>query len=139
VTAPETLTAAVRVSAPAADIFPYFIDPALLVQWIGEWADLHPEPGGVFALNFTNTAVRGEFVEIDPPRRVVFTWGVPGKDSMPPGSTTVEVVLTPDGPDTIVELFHHGLPAEERDSHLEGWVTQLGRLGRLFPRSGPSA
>jgi uncharacterized protein YndB with AHSA1/START domain len=85
----------------------------------------------LFALNFSNIAVRGEYVEIDPPRRVVFTWGVPGKDSLPPGSTTVEVVLTPDGPDTIVELFHHGLPVEERDSHLEGWTTMLGRLERL--------
>jgi uncharacterized protein YndB with AHSA1/START domain len=131
VTAPEALTATVRIGAPPADVFPYFIDPALLIQWIGEWADLCPEPGGVFALNFSNTAVRGEYVEVDPPRRVVFTWGVPGKESLPPGSTTVEVVLTPDGPDTIVELFHHGLPVEERDSHLEGWTTMLGRLERL--------
>ena len=131
-TAAEALTATVRIGAPPADVFPYFIDPALLIQWIGEWADLLPEPGGVFALNFSNTAVRGEYVEVDPPRRVVFTWGVPGKDSLPPGSTTVEVILTADGPDTIVELFHHGLPVEERDSHLEGWTTQLGRLERLW-------
>jgi uncharacterized protein YndB with AHSA1/START domain len=131
VTAPEALTATVRIGAPPAAVFPYFTDPALLIQWIGEWADLCPEPGGVFALNFSNTAVRGEYVEVDPPRRVVFTWGVPGKDALPPGSTTVEVVLTPDGHDTIVELSHHGLPVEERDSHLEGWTTMLGRLERL--------
>jgi hypothetical protein len=59
-------------------------------------------------------------VEVEPPRRVVFTWGVAGKDSLPPGSTTVEVVLTADGSDTVVELFHHNLPAEEFDSHLRG-------------------
>lgn len=129
---PEALTATVRISAPPADIFPYFIDPALLTQWIGEWADLQPEPGGVFALNFTNTSVRGQYVEIDPPRRVVFTWGVPGNDSLPPGSTTVEVILTADGPETVVELFHHGLPVADRESHLDGWTTMLGRLGRLW-------
>jgi uncharacterized protein YndB with AHSA1/START domain len=131
VTVPEVLTATVRISAPPADVFPYFVDPALMIQWIGEWADLRPEPGGTFALDFSQTAVRGEYVEIDPPRRVVFTWGVAGKDSLPPGSTTVEVVLTADGPDTLVELFHHNLPAEEVDSHVEGWTAMLDRLVRL--------
>jgi uncharacterized protein YndB with AHSA1/START domain len=137
VTAPEALTVTVRIAAPPADIFPYFVDPALLVQWIGERADLHPEPGGTFALDFSSTQVRGHYVEIDPPRRVVFTWGVPGKDSLPPGSTTVEVVLTADGPGTVVELFHHGLPAGERDIHLEGWTTMLGRLARHAGEAGP--
>jgi uncharacterized protein YndB with AHSA1/START domain len=75
--------------------------------------------------------VRGEYVEIEPPKRVVFTWGVPGRDSLPPGSTTVEIVLTADGPDTVVELFHHDLPAEEFDSHLAGWTAKLDRLVQL--------
>lgn len=131
-TVPDVLTATVRISAPPAVVFPYFVDPALMIQWIGEFADLQPEPGGTFALDFSKTPVRGEYVEVDPPRRVVFTWGVAGKDSLPPGSTTVEVVLTADGPDTIVELFHHDLPAEEIDGHREGWTTMLGRLVGLF-------
>jgi uncharacterized protein YndB with AHSA1/START domain len=132
VTTSEVLTATVRIMAPPAEVFPYFTDPALMIQWIGEWAELHPEPGGVFALDFSTTPVRGRYVEIDPPRRVVFTWGVAGKDSLPPGSTTVEVVLTADGSDTVVELFHHDLPVEERDNHGDGWTTMLGRLVGLF-------
>ena len=130
-TVAEVLTATVRIAASPADVFPYFIDPALMVQWIGEWADLRPEPGGLFALDFSKTPVRGEYVEVEPPRRVVFTWGVAGKDSLPPGSTTVEIVLTADGADTVVELFHHDLPAGELDSHLKGWTAMLDRLVRL--------
>lgn len=130
-TVAEVLTATVRIAAPPADVFRYFIDPALMVQWIGEWADLRPEPGGRFALDISKTPVRGEYVEIEPPRRVVFTWGVAGKDSLPPGSTTVEIVLTADGSDTVVELFHHDLPTEELDSHLKGWTTVFGRLVQL--------
>ena len=130
-TVAEVLTATVRIGASPADVFPYIIDPALLVQWIGESADLHPEPGGRFALDIGKTPVRGEYVEIEPPRRVVFTWGVAGKDSLPPGSTTVEIVLTADGPDTVVQLFHHDLPAEEFDSHLEGWTAKLDQLVQL--------
>jgi uncharacterized protein YndB with AHSA1/START domain len=137
VTVSEVLTATVRIAAPPAEVFPYFVDPTLMVQWIGDWADLHPEPGGKFVLDFANTPVRGEYVEVDPPRRVVFTWGVAGKDSLPPGSTTVEIVLTADGPHTVVELFHHDLPVGEYDSHLDGWTTMLDRLVRLsFPAAG---
>ena len=81
--------------------------------------------------------MRGEYVEVEPPKRVVFTWGVPGRDSLPPGSTTVEIVLTADGPDTVVELFHHDLPAEEFDSHLEGWIAKLDQLVRLGAWAAP--
>ena len=130
-TASELLTATVRIAAPPADVFPYLTDPALMIQWIGQWADLHPEPGGVFALDIGKTPVRGEYVEVDPPRRVVFTWGVPGRDSLPPGSSTVEVVLTEDGSGTVVELFHRDLPAAEVDGHLEGWTSMLDRLVQL--------
>jgi uncharacterized protein YndB with AHSA1/START domain len=125
------VTASVRIDAPPADVFPYFIDPALLIQWLGDWADLQPEPNGVFAVDIGKTPVRGEYVEIEPPRRVVFTWGVPGRDELPPGSTTVEVVLTADGTGTVVELFHHDLPADQLDNHLEGWTAMLDRLARL--------
>ncbi len=123
------LTATVRIGAPPAAVFPYFTDPTLMIQWIGEWADLTPEPGGTFALDINKTPVRGEYVEIDPPRRVVFTWGVAGKDSLAPGSTTVEVLLTADGRETLVELFHHNLPQEDFPGHLEGWTEMLARLG----------
>jgi len=40
----------------------------------------------------------------------------------------VEVVLTADGPDTVVELYHHDLPAEDFDGHLSGWTAKLDRL-----------
>ncbi|HWB67591.1 MAG TPA: SRPBCC domain-containing protein [Mycobacteriales bacterium] len=132
-TAP-VLTTSVRIAAPPAAIFPYLIDPALIVEWIGDWADLDPQPGGTFAVDIEKTPVRGEYVEVDPPHRVVFTWGVPGRDGLPPGSTTVEIVLTEDGAETLVELFHHNLPTDEFESHLEGWISKLGGLTRLFEK-----
>jgi uncharacterized protein YndB with AHSA1/START domain len=128
----DVLTATVRINAQPSEVFPYFTDPDLMVQWIGEWADLHAEPGGEFALDINKTPVRGHYVEIDPPRRVVFTWGVAGNDTLPPGSTTVEVVLTADNDETLVELFHHELPAADFPGHLEGWTGMLARLHTLW-------
>jgi uncharacterized protein YndB with AHSA1/START domain len=125
---PEVLSATVRIAAPADVVFPYFTDATLLVQWIGDWADLLPEPDGVFALDVGGTAVRGRFLTVEPPTRVVLTWGVSGNDVIPPGSTTVEVVLTADGAETVVELFHRDLPAIELPAHRAGWAMFLDRL-----------
>ena len=125
---PDVLTASIRIAAAPEEVFPYLVDPQLMVQWIGNWADLNPEPGGVFALDMGETSVRGNFLEVEPPRRVVFTWGVPGRESLPEGSTTVEIVLEADGDETVVALTHRNLSAEELPRHREGWATQLDRL-----------
>jgi uncharacterized protein YndB with AHSA1/START domain len=124
----DAVSASIRIAATPAEVFPYLVDPELLVQWIGSWADLDPVPGGVFALNVGDAAVRGNFVAVEPPHRVVFTWGVPGSDSLPAGSSTVEILLTADGDETVVELVHRDLSPGERPRHLAGWTSCLDRL-----------
>lgn len=126
-TASDVVTATVRIKAAPEVVFPYFTDPALMIEWIGQFADLSPDPGGVFALDFEGIAVRGTYVAIEPPHRVVFTWGIPGNDALPPGASTVEVLLRADGDDTVVELFHRGLPESERPRH-RGWNERLADL-----------
>jgi uncharacterized protein YndB with AHSA1/START domain len=71
-------------------------------------------------------------VEIEPPRRLVFTWGwEPGSGSaVSPGSTTVEFELIPDGAGTTLRFTHRGLKsAEAAESHAHGWDHYLARLG----------
>ena len=101
------------------------------MRWIGTWADLNPEPGGLFALDFGGTPVRGTFVSVEPPDRVVFTWGVPGSTALPAGSSTVEILLKADGDETVVELFHHDLPADELPRHEVGWIACLAKLRQV--------
>jgi uncharacterized protein YndB with AHSA1/START domain len=126
---PDGLTVSVHIAAPPAEVFPYLVDSALIVKWIGDWADLHPESGGIFAVDINNVPVRGRFVVVEPPNRVVFTWGVAGSDALPAGSTTVEIVLTADGEHTLVELIHRDLPADELPKHRSGWTAYLAQLG----------
>lgn len=61
------------------------------------------------------------------------TWGWENNDAVPPGSTIVEITLTPDGPGTILHLRHSGLPTEEeKRSHQGGWNQYTGKLASLL-------
>ena len=131
----EPVTAIVRIAAPPAVVFPYFTDPALAVKWIADAAYLDARPGGTFSVDVQGNPARGEYVEIDPPHRVVFTWGIEGRDDFPPGSSTVQVVLSADGDETVVTLTHRDLPEAYRKSHEEGWLQFLAELAGL-PQPG---
>jgi uncharacterized protein YndB with AHSA1/START domain len=122
------LVASVHIDAPPETVFPYFTDAELMVRWLGTTATLDPTPGGVFAVDVGDSAARGTYVSLDPVHSVVFTWGMPGSDTLPPGGTTVEVIFTPVDGGTLVTLVHRGLNAEHRRSHEEGWRTFLGKL-----------
>jgi uncharacterized protein YndB with AHSA1/START domain len=122
------LIATIRIEATPEEVFPYLVDPGLIVEWIGISAELQPEPGGLFALEMTGVAVRGNYLAVEPPNRVVFTWGTPGNEDLPEGSTTVEIVLTADAGATNVQLTHHGLSETQRPKHAGGWAECLARL-----------
>jgi uncharacterized protein YndB with AHSA1/START domain len=73
--------------------------------------------------------VVGEYVEVEPHRRVVFTWGFEGTERVvAAGSTRVEVTLEADDDGTLVVLLHHGLAEAPRTAHQEGWAHYLARL-----------
>ncbi len=124
----DVIVATEHIEAPPEVVFPYFTDPTLIVTWIGDRAELNPQPGGVFSIDIGENLARGAYVTVDPPLRVVFTWGIPGSDALPPGGSTVEVVLTPDRDGTTVVLTHRGLPSTHIGTHRDGWEQLLGRL-----------
>jgi len=132
------VTASVRIAAPPEVVFPYFTDPALAVKWIADAAYLDPRPGGTFSVNVRGNPALGEFVVVEPPHRVIFTWGIEGRGDLPPGSSTVEVVLQPDGGETVVTLTHRDLPTEDyRRSHEAGWTEFLGVLAHVAAADSP--
>src|SRR4051794_10661810 len=100
-----------RIAAAPEIVFAYFTDPARMVEGFGTQAPLAPRPGGVCRIQPAGGAVMsGSYVEVAPPRRVVFTWGFePELFATPAASTTVEVTLTPDGDGTVLRLAHGGL------------------------------
>jgi uncharacterized protein YndB with AHSA1/START domain len=66
----------------------------------------------------------GEYVELVPHERIVFTFGwerTPGAPEVAPGSTRVEVSLTAEAGETIMTVRHTGLPIAVADEHHAGW------------------
>jgi uncharacterized protein YndB with AHSA1/START domain len=121
----------IRVDASPETVFEFFTDPEKMVRWKGSAATLDPRPGGIYRVAMHTQAVaRGEYVEVDPPNRIVFTWGWEGGAHPPePGTSTVEVTFTPDGDGTVVRLVHTGLPtAESVEQHSQGWDLYMPRL-----------
>lgn len=117
--------------AAAPDVvFRFLTESDRYARWQGVRAELDPRPGGVFRVWMDAiTVASGEFVEVEPDRRVVFTWGWEGNDAVPPGSTRVEIELEPDGAATTLTLRHSGLPdGASAAMHEEGWRLFTSRL-----------
>ena len=124
----EPFTASVHINAPPERVFEYFTRPEAIVSWMGETAVLEPEPGGRFDLDINGAPVRGRFLHLDPPRRLLISWGYAGSGRLPPEASTVEIRLTADSGGTRVDLEHRDLPPGERPGHASGWAHYLARL-----------
>jgi uncharacterized protein YndB with AHSA1/START domain len=101
---------------------------------MGVGAELDAEPGGAFRIDVDGTHfASGVYREVDPPHRVVMSWGWEGDAEVAPGSTTVEITLTPAEGGTLLRLRHSGLPSEEhRATHREGWSLYTANLAGLL-------
>ena len=123
-----------RIAAPPGTVFSFLVEPAKFTAWMGVGAELDPRPGGRVRIDVDGEHVAvGEYVTVEAPHRVVMTWGWENNAAVPPGSTTVEITLTPDGNGTVLRLRHLLLPNEdEKQSHLGGWNLYTGKLAALL-------
>lgn len=129
-TTPGRLVVTERIAAPREVVFRYFTDPERYRAWMGARTDFDARPGGIYRVHMgEGRTARGEFVVVEPPSRVVFTWGWEGQREVPSGSSRVEVTLTEQAGETVVTLVHSGLPDRDAvEQHRAGWDLYLGRL-----------
>jgi uncharacterized protein YndB with AHSA1/START domain len=118
----------IAIEAPPEVVFAHLVTEEGMVAWMGQHAELQPEPGGGFAVDINGLLVRGEYLEVDPPRRVVVSWGMAGSEDLPPGSSRVEFTLTATASGTALSLVHTGLPDSRAQGHAQGWTNYLERL-----------
>ena len=141
--------AAIRIErtfpAPARAVFDAWTSAELLRRWYppgADWdtpvAEVDLRVGGRLRLVMRSPdgaefGGGGEYREITPPTRLVFTWSWDGPH-VGPGVQLVEVDFTenPDGTTTVV-MTNRGLPDDElRESHRDGWEGSFDNLNELL-------
>lgn len=121
----------IKINAKPETVFQFLIDPVKLRRWMSIGGEWQPVAGKPYRLEMTKEDIAlGTFVEVDPPNRLVLTWGWDGADAVTkPGSSTVEFNLRPDGAGTLLRFVHRDLPTPESVSqHRKGWEYFLSRL-----------
>ncbi|MDW3176229.1 MAG: DUF899 family protein [Acidimicrobiia bacterium] len=127
-TSTDALVLTEQIHAPREAIYEFLVDPDKLSRWMGA-ATIDPRPGGNFQLDVGDNRALGEYVHLDPPSSVSFTWGWENFEAVPPGSTVVTISLIAlDDTTTAVELRHEGLPLGPADEHKGGWTRCLDAL-----------
>ena len=127
-----TVERELEIDASPETVWEFLVDPEKATRWMGMTATLDARPGGEYRVEVIpgNTAV-GEFVELDPPHRLVYTWGwePSGRGEVDPASTRIEIELIANGDGTILRFRHHELPtAKAAESHGHGWDHYFERL-----------
>ena len=121
---------------PPEKVWRALTDPVLLAEWLLPVVDLTLEPGATFTFRTQpypgwDGTVQCRLVEIDPHRKLSYTWTVPFLD------TVVTFTLTPTASGTRLSLVQSGFtPDQKRESGgaRYGWKMMGGKLVDLLAR-----
>lgn len=119
--------------APPESVFGRWTDPALMARWLSPTGEAEVETdvrvGGRFIVVMLGEGMRlqhtGEYLAIEPPRKLSFTWISPYTGNEP---SVVTVELSPSGSGTLLLLTHERLPNDQVEPHKQGWASILDHL-----------
>lgn len=120
---------------------------AAVAHWEGAFAEIDFRQGGTYRLGMRDVdndsvyIVGGQFLEIDEPCRLVYTWTWETTPQLPGSEDSlVTVVFVADGDGTLVKLTHSGFKTEAvRDQHVQGWAGCMDNLARRVFDDPPKA
>lgn len=132
------------IPAPIDEVFAAWTDPKTMADWLSPVGRAEVEAdvrvGGKFRLAMVGDGVQidheGEYVTIEPPRSLSFTWRSPYTMGI---ASMVTVTLEPHERATRLVLVHEQLPDEAAESHRGGWASILDRLSATFAPEAPRA
>ena len=123
------------IAVPREEVFAAWLDPASLAQWMrpGDMKDaevqVDPRVGGKFRIVMIHGRGGeehwGEYLVIEPPSRLSFTWISANTDLLP---TVVTIDFLEKGGSTELILTHRELPEAQLDAHRNGWTAIVVKL-----------
>ncbi len=145
----DVVTAEIFIAAPRERVFQAITDPQQAVRWWGQEGkyrlsefQMDVRVGGKWSCSGSSASmggpitVHGEFLEIDPPRLLAYTW----TSSWMPVSTEVRWELEAQGSGTVLKLTHTGFAGDENQAkgHSVGWSLVLRWL-QAYTEKGETA
>ena len=138
-----TLEIARVLPAERTAVFRTITDPQLLGEWWGPHgfrcpsAQFEPREGARYRIAMQPPEgelfhLEGEFVEVDPPRRLAFSfrWDPPDPDDQ---ETVAALTLVERGGETELTLLQRPFATEaRRELHAEGWSESFEKLRQLL-------
>jgi uncharacterized protein YndB with AHSA1/START domain len=140
----DAITVEKFINAEQQVVFSYFTETDKIKAWYATDAQLDPRPGGVCNIDHEGQDAStmyhsvGEFIEVSPYSRVIYTWGYtdPDMGDLPQnGNSTVQVDFVPQDGGTLVRLAHSGLNANVREGFGDGNSTILDTLAEMFEKN----
>ena len=129
-----------RFDASPERVFDAWLNPDVAAKWLfttpgseAHFTDLDVRVGGKWTIADTRggvvyTAI-GEYLEIDRPRRLVFSFGMP---QFSPGSNWVIVEIAPDGDGCVLTLTQEDLPKDSEAAMEQGWGEMFDALAKAL-------
>jgi uncharacterized protein YndB with AHSA1/START domain len=134
------------IKAPRDRVYAAWTDPVQLKKWFGpenvQTRDLTADVrvGGPFCWDCTDpegkeVTISGEYRELQPGRKIVFTWRLEEDEDWKDHRSIVTVEFFDREGGTEVHLTHENLPTEpSRDDHEQGWKSALDKLEKFLIR-----
>jgi uncharacterized protein YndB with AHSA1/START domain len=120
------------IEAPRAMVFRFFTDERRWASWWGTGSAIDPKPGGKLLICYPDgSQVLGEVLQVEPPERIVFTYGYASGKMIPPGGSRVTIRLEADPRGTRLHFLHEFAEAAVRDQHVQGWRYQLSLFANV--------
>ncbi|HYZ12273.1 MAG TPA: SRPBCC domain-containing protein [Actinomycetota bacterium] len=122
-------------SATPNEVFDAWTTPSRMAAWMSPVgaaeAEVDLRVGGSFRVVMVEARLehRGEYLEIDRPSRLAFTWVSPFTGAEP---SVVTLELHPHDDGTRVVLTYERLPEDVVDGHRDGWGTMIKRLAGIL-------
>jgi uncharacterized protein YndB with AHSA1/START domain len=122
----------IDIEARPQTVFSFFTDSDRWASWWGAGSVIEPTAGGRMFIRHPNgVEASGEVVEVEPPDRIVFTYGFASGQPMAPGSSRVTIRLQPIAFGTRLQLTHEFAEPTTREDHVQGWRYQLSLFANV--------
>jgi uncharacterized protein YndB with AHSA1/START domain len=129
---PHRLDRTIVIHATPQTVFRFFTDTKRWAAWWGQGSSIDPREGGAVRICYPGgTEVEGTVLGVDPPTRLIFTYGYVRGTPIPVGSSRVTIHLEEHDSGTRLNLRHEFADAAVRDEHVQGWRYQLALFSNL--------